>query len=492
LTGSDNPKSITINGNKTVTATFANQFTLTVNIAGNGYVTIYPIKSIYNYGDTVYLTAHPYTGWYFSSWSGDANGSENPKTIIMNNNKTITANLAVIQKTISGHVTEPDYITPLEGVAIDATNGGGSYTTDANGYYQLMVDYGWSGTVTLHKTAYTFDPNGKGYSNVITDQQDNYVATLDTFIIFGHAIDSVTHTPLAGVLVAPDNNGGPFTSKYYGGGSDTTDVNGYYEVLVDYNWSGNVIPSRYAYVFEPNSAAYANVTQDVADQNYIGTLLMYKISGYIREANLAPIADVLVSADNGGGSDTTDANGYYEVQVIYGWSGKVTPSRYGYAFQPGSMTYTDVTQDQQTQNYAGVLSAIKITGHVKNACQVPIAGVLVEASNGGGLDTTDANGYYEFGVSYNWFGTVTLSKAHYTFDPNGRTYTNVVGDQTGQDYAANNIYDLDCSGYIGFGDVAMIGANWLKTGAGLAGDFDKNNTVNFRDFADFAEVWREE
>jgi hypothetical protein len=289
------------------------------------------------------------------------------------------ASFAIDQMTISGYVTEPDANIPVEGVFINANNGGSSDTTDANGYYQLTVEYGWSGTVEPNKTGYTFEPNGIDYSNVITDHNGNYTAILDTFIISGYAVDSEMLTPLEGVLLSPDNDGGPYTSKYYGGGHNTTDANGYYEVLVDYNWSGNVVPSKYDYAFEPNSRYYADVNEDTADQNYIGTLLTYRITGYI-----------------------------------------------------------------------------------KNECNVPIEDVVVSADNGGGQGTTDVNGFYEVWVDYNWSGTVTPSKAHYTFEPNNRAYIDVLEDKTGQDYLADNIYDLDCDGSIGFGDVAVISENWLQ------------------------------
>ena len=57
-----------------------------------GTVTISPQKSTYCAGDYVTLTATPNSGWTFSSWSGDATGSANPITIIMNSNKSVTAN----------------------------------------------------------------------------------------------------------------------------------------------------------------------------------------------------------------------------------------------------------------------------------------------------------------------------------------------------------------------------------------------------------------
>jgi hypothetical protein len=179
--------------------------------------------------------------------------------------------------------------------------------------------------------------------------------------------------------------------------------------------------------------------------------------------------------------------------VDYNWSGNVVPSKYAYAFQPSSITYVNVTENKAAEeNYAGALLTYKITGYIKNACQVPIAGVLVEANNGGGSNTTDANGYYEVWVSYSWSGTITPgNKANYTFNPASKAYTSVLEDKTGQDYIATNIYDLDCNGSIGYGDIEVMSRYWLQTSPNLPGDFDHNNTVNFLDFAEFATVWQD-
>jgi len=90
LTGSTNPASITMNGNKSVTAHFtANQNTLTITTDGSGSVTKNPNQTTYNYGQVVTLTAVPETGWAFSSWTGDLTGSQNPTTITMNGNKVV-------------------------------------------------------------------------------------------------------------------------------------------------------------------------------------------------------------------------------------------------------------------------------------------------------------------------------------------------------------------------------------------------------------------
>lgn len=402
-----NTTTITMDGDYNVTANFAiDTFTLDY-AAGPGGSLTGDIAQVVDYNSTgTSVTAVPDIGYHFIDWS-DAS-IDNPRT---DSNVTVdvnvTANFAIDEMAIYGYITEPDANIPVDGVFIDANNGDDSEVTDANGYYQVTVDYGWSGTIEPNKIGHTFEPNGILYTNVTADQNDNYIAILDTFIISGYTVDSEMLTPLESVLLSPDNDGGPFTRKHYGG-SDTTDVNGYYEVLVDYNWSGKVVPSKYAYAFEPNSIDYNNVTEDILDdQNYAGTLLTYTITGYI-----------------------------------------------------------------------------------KNSCDVSIADVLVDANNGGGSDITDANGFYEVWVDYNWFGTVTPSKIHYTFDPNNKAYTNVIDDLIDQDYDANCIYDLDCDGSIGFGDVAVISENWLN-GPNLPGDFykDEDDIVNFLDFIDFANAW---
>jgi hypothetical protein len=67
------------------------EYGLTVSIVGQGTVTKNPDNTHYHYGDTVILTADPDTDWVFSTWSGDATGSTNPKTITIDGNKTVTA-----------------------------------------------------------------------------------------------------------------------------------------------------------------------------------------------------------------------------------------------------------------------------------------------------------------------------------------------------------------------------------------------------------------
>jgi hypothetical protein len=49
---------------------------------------------------------------------------------------------------------------------------------------------------------------------------------------------------------------------------------------------------------------------------------------------------------------TADEGGNYSFNVPSGWSGTVTPSKAGVIFSPASRTYTNVTADKTSQNYA--------------------------------------------------------------------------------------------------------------------------------------------
>jgi hypothetical protein len=56
--------------------------------------------------------------------------------------------------------------------------------------------------------------------------------------------------------------------------------------------------------------------------------------------------------------------------------------------------------------------------------------------------TAAADGSYSFVVSYNWSGTVTPSKEGYSFSPVNRPYTNVLANQTLQNYTATIGYKI--------------------------------------------------
>ena len=112
LTGSTNPDNITITGNMSVTAVFTqNEYTLTVNVTGNGSVTKNPNQATYHYNDIVQLTANADPGWSFSHWTGDLTGSTNPDNITITGNMSVTAVFTEDEYTLTVNVTGSGSVT---------------------------------------------------------------------------------------------------------------------------------------------------------------------------------------------------------------------------------------------------------------------------------------------------------------------------------------------------------------------------------------------
>jgi hypothetical protein len=95
--GNTNPLYFTItNPTPTVSSIFgtdtASQATLTTLLNGRGSVTANPQANVYSVGQSVTLTATANAGQSFLNWSGDASGTQNPLTVVLDQSKTVTAN----------------------------------------------------------------------------------------------------------------------------------------------------------------------------------------------------------------------------------------------------------------------------------------------------------------------------------------------------------------------------------------------------------------
>ncbi len=98
LSGSSNPATITMNGDKSVTANFAvvapSTYTLSVSTMGLGSVALNPPGGQYASGTVVTLTATADSGYEFTGWNGDASGTSNPVTVVMNSQKSVIAHFS--------------------------------------------------------------------------------------------------------------------------------------------------------------------------------------------------------------------------------------------------------------------------------------------------------------------------------------------------------------------------------------------------------------
>jgi uncharacterized repeat protein (TIGR01451 family) len=95
LKGDANPANLTMDTDKTVTATFKVStlptYTLNVSTVGHGTVERAPSQTTYVSGTVVRLTANAEPGWYFVTWRGDVTIANNPVSLTMNANKAVTA-----------------------------------------------------------------------------------------------------------------------------------------------------------------------------------------------------------------------------------------------------------------------------------------------------------------------------------------------------------------------------------------------------------------
>jgi uncharacterized repeat protein (TIGR02543 family) len=103
LIGSTNPTSLTMDGNKTISASFQqSDYTITIDpMPTNGSITLDPPSGPYPSGSSVTVTAVPDTGYSFDVWSGDLSGTDNPATLIMDGDKTISADFTTNQYSLT-------------------------------------------------------------------------------------------------------------------------------------------------------------------------------------------------------------------------------------------------------------------------------------------------------------------------------------------------------------------------------------------------------
>ena len=146
---------ITMNANKSVTATFIRVYTLTTSVEPAQGGSVFTGRGTYDEGTSVILTAIPASGYRFDHWSGDASGNVTSVTLTMNANKNVTATfIKIYTLTISVEPAGSGSVSP----------GGGPYdegtsvvltAIPASGY---RFDH-WSGDVSGNTISITIMMN---------------------------------------------------------------------------------------------------------------------------------------------------------------------------------------------------------------------------------------------------------------------------------------------------------------------------------------------
>ena len=103
FTGTTNPFSLTMNGNKTVVANFERmEFTLDVSVEGNGIFTTSLLSGTetaagFLFGSEIELQAFPEENWRFIGWQGDVDTTANPFTLTIDDNFSIIAVFSIFE-----------------------------------------------------------------------------------------------------------------------------------------------------------------------------------------------------------------------------------------------------------------------------------------------------------------------------------------------------------------------------------------------------------
>ncbi len=202
ITGINNPETLTLDGNKTVTAIFVQQFSLDIMEMPGGSVTLTPPGGFYDSGTSVGLLADPDPGFRFSHWTDDLTGTVNPTSVTMNSPKTIAANF-IRQFTLTTNITGDGTIIldPPGGVydtatvvTVTATPATGSllsgWSGDLSGTdLQQTIVMGSDKSITANfeldlPPQYTIETNVTGMGNILLDpapiSQDENGAVYDS------------------------------------------------------------------------------------------------------------------------------------------------------------------------------------------------------------------------------------------------------------------------------------------------------------------------
>ncbi len=241
------------------------------------------------------------------------------------------------------------------------------------------------------------------------------------------------------------------TLTYSDGGTKTvtSDASGNYVISPSYNWSGTVVPSKTGYTFSPVSRPYSMLKTNQTGQNYTAMQTVITISG-----NAGTPGAVFSYWDGTAKTATADGTGAYTINVSYGWSGMVTPSKSCKAFTPASVTYSNLTMNQTNFNYTAAPAIVTITGNTGPGM------VSLDYIDGGALTVySNSSGDYSLTASCPFTGKVTPSKAGYSFTPASKTYTAVALSKAGQNYTAN----VTISGNAGVG----AGVGYMLNGSYL-------------------------
>jgi hypothetical protein len=216
-------------------------------------------------------------------------------------------------------------------------------------------------------------------------------------------------------------------------------------------WSVTLDPQALAFSFNQiricctDGSLYRSRT-NTANFNYATTPVA--ISGSVFW-NAQPMSNVTLTASNPAGfqaTATTAQDGQYVFVLPEGWSGTIVPSRLGYGFQPGSRSYSDLTDNADAEDFVAIVPPITILSPLSSVT-VPVQELNMPVSFSVAADGGS--------VSYQW-----LFNGQVIPGETGSTYTIPSVSLSNAGFYSvvitNALYAVTNSANLAFMDVAMF------------------------------------
>ncbi len=332
VTSTDNPLSVTMDGNKSLVANYSlNTYTLTYTAGAGGSITGDTPQTVNHGSDGTPVTAVPDTGYHFVDWSDGVLTATRTDTNVTAN-LSVTANFSVdyfaltITKAGTGDGT---ILSTPSGISCGSTCVG-SFA------YGTVVSLSAVPSSTSSFTGW--DGDYTGTDNPLTVTMDGPKTLQGTFARITHTISGTVTaggSPLPGVTMT----GLP--------GSPVTDASGFYSATVDHLSACVVTPTHAFYSFDPTSRTYTNIESDFIGQDYDATLIT------------TPQRQALIALYNSTNGDSWTDNSGWKTAPLY-------PD--GFALPGTESTWHGLTVDPGTQLVTGItLSSNGLTGSLPSA-----------------------------------------------------------------------------------------------------------------------------
>jgi hypothetical protein len=184
--------------------------------------------------------------------------------------------------TISGKVT--DGTSPISGVTLTFSHNGATTTTDADGDYSYIVNYGTTTTITpSHPGFHGWTPVDRTITAIAANQPDqDFTGIINTYTISGVVNDG--SKPVAGASITFSHNGA----------IAATDNNGFYSYVVNWNTTTTLTPSHPGYsIWDPTEITLNAIAANQPDQDFNTQPSRFMTAIQFTDENGVPVGDVL-------------------------------------------------------------------------------------------------------------------------------------------------------------------------------------------------------